>query len=296
MISVLICSVNKDLLNNVTENIKKTIGVPFEILIFNNQIEKKGICEVYNQLAAEATFDYLCFLHEDVVLKTSNWGREIVELFSKDEKTGLIGIAGSKYKSGYCSGWYTGVKELDCANYFHQYSSGLEHVFLDPSGNKETEEVVCVDGVMICTKKEVWQNILFNDRLLKGFHFYDIDYSLRVAQHYKVIVSYKIDIVHITSGGDYSNNWVTTAILYHREMKSILPFSKYSINRKKIDKRVVITTMDHLKNYKISFRNKMRWIVFQKLYLNPIFYYSILKFMVYQPLGLKRIHANFKSK
>jgi hypothetical protein len=32
----------------------------------------------------------------------------------------------------------------------------------------------------------------------------------------------------------------------------------------------------------------------QKLYLNPLFYYPILKFMLYKPLGLKKIH--FKSK
>lgn len=296
MISVLICSVNPDLLNNVTENIKKTIGVPFEILCADNSTAKKGICQVYNELASKSSFDYLCFLHEDVVLKTDNWGEKIIEIFSKDEKAGLMGIAGSKYKSGYFSGWYTGVKKLDCANYFHQYPSGFEHVFLTPSGTKEVEEVVCVDGVMICTKKEVWQKTLFDEKLLRGFHFYDIDFSLRVAHQYKVIVTYNIDLVHITTGGDYTNNWVETAILYHQKMKAELPFSKISLDRKKMDRQVVITTMDHLKNYKISFRNKLRWIIFQKIYLNPLFYYSILKFILYQPFGLKKIHANLKSK
>lgn len=296
MISVLICSVNPDLLNDVNENIKKTIGVPFEILYTDNRTAKKGICQVYNELAPKASFDYLCFLHEDVLLKTGNWGQKIIDIFSKDEKVGLVGIAGSKYKSGYFSGWYTGVKELDCANYFHQYPSGFEHVLLTPSGTKEPEEVVCIDGVMICTKKNVWKKTLFDEMLLKGFHFYDIDYSLRVAQQYKVIVTYDIDLIHITTGGDYSNNWIEMAISYHEKKKSSLPFSKINVNKKKMDRQIAITTMDHLKNYKISFRNKIRWVVLQKLYLNPLFYYSILKFMLYQPLGLKKFHTNLKSK
>ena len=294
MISVLICSIHPELLSNVQKNIRETIGVPFEILFVDNRNDKKGICEVYNGLAQKAKYPYLCFLHEDVLLRTQNWGVEILNTFSKDEAIGLIGIAGSKYKSAYFSGWYSGVKMLDCGNYIHQYRAGSEHVFLSPSGTKISEEVVCIDGVMMCCKKEVWEQTLFDEKLLKEFHFYDIDFSLRVSRHYKVMVTYDIDLVHITTGGDYSNNWVETAILFHKEKKTELPFSKIDLNQHEIDNRVIIKTMDHLKNYKISFRNKKRWIVLQKLYLNPLFYYSILKFMLYQPLGLRKIH--FKSK
>jgi len=295
MISVLICSANPEFLKNVQENIRDSIGIPFEILHFDNRIKNYGICKVYNDLAAKAKFTYLCFLHEDVIIKTENWGKKIIEIFSEDTNIGLVGIAGSKYKSAYFSGWYSRVKELDCANYFHQYPTATEHVFLSPNDTKIAEEVVCIDGVMICCKKEIWKEILFDEELLKGFHFYDIDFSLRVSHQFKVMVTYDIDLIHITTGGDYSNNWVETAILFHEGKKNKLPFSKVNLNRGQIDKRVIITTMDHLKNYKISFRNKKRWIVLQKLYLNPLFYYPILKFMLYQPLGLKKIHLKSKK-
>jgi len=294
MISVLICSANPEFLKNVQENIRDSIGIPFEILHFDNRVENYGICKVYNDLAAKAKFPYICFLHEDVIIKTENWGKKIIEKFSEDAKIGLVGIAGSKYKSAYFSGWYSRVKELDCANYFHQYPTGSEHVFLSPTDKKLSEEVVCIDGVMMCCKREVWKQTKFDEKMLKGFHFYDIDFSLRVSHQFKVMVTYDIDLIHITTGGDYSNNWIETAILFHEEKKDKLPFSKINLNRGEIDKRIIITTMDHLKNYKISFRNKKRWIVLQKLYLNPLFYYPILKFMLYHPLGLKKIH--FKSK
>ena len=74
MISVLICSIDTELLNNVRTNIAETIGVPFEILYLDNRNEKKGICQVYNELAERARFPYLCFLHEDVILNANDWG------------------------------------------------------------------------------------------------------------------------------------------------------------------------------------------------------------------------------
>lgn len=295
MISVLICSVSPGLLKKVTENIKETIGVPFEVLFADNRMAKKGICEVYNELARKSQFDLLCFLHEDVELKTENWGGKLIEIFSNDKSIGLVGIAGSKYKSGYFSGWYTGAKELDCANYYHKYPSGSEHVFLSPTDRIMLQEVVCIDGVMICSTRKAWQLTLFDEKLLKGFHFYDIDFSLRVSQNFKTVITYDIDLLHITKGGDYGNKWVETAIFYHTEKKHFLPFSKIEIDKKKMDKKVAITTMDHLKNYKISLRNKLKWILLQKLYLNPVFYYSIAKFLLYQPLGLKKIHSSFKK-
>ena len=295
MISVLICSIHPDLLSNVQENIRKTIGVPFEILVWDNRINGKGICKIYNDLAQKAKFPYLCFLHEDVLLKTQDWGTEIFNIFFNDESIGLIGIAGSKYKSAYFSGWYTSVKELDCANYIHQYEKGTEHVYLSPKDIKINEEVVCIDGVFMCCKKEVWQRNKFDEEFLKGFHFYDIDFSLRIAREYKVVVTYHVELVHITTGGDYGNNWVETAISYHEKMKALLPYSKITFDKKSIDKRIIIVTMDHLKNYKISFSNKIKWVFLQKVFLQPGFYYAIIKFFLYEPLGLKRIHKNKKS-
>src|SRR5688500_17425788 len=98
MISVLICSINPEFLNRVTANIHRTIGVPFEIISYDNRNVKKGICEVYNILAEKACYPYLCFAHEYIILTTENWGEKIANIFSRREDIGVIGVAGSKYK------------------------------------------------------------------------------------------------------------------------------------------------------------------------------------------------------
>ena len=296
MISVLICSSNPVFLAQVQTNIKNTIGIEYEILYFDNRKINNGICGVYNELASKAQFPYLCFLHEDVLFETKAWGNKIVEIFSRDTDIGLIGVAGCKYKSAYFSGWFSNVKELDCANYIHQYKTGIEHVHLSPLDNDLLQEVVCIDGVFMCSTKKAWETDQFNEKLLTGFHFYDIDFSLHIAHHYKVVVTYDVQLNHITTGGDYNNNWAAIAMKYHQQMKNELPYSKVSVEYKLADRKIIKATLDFLKNYNISFSNKIKWVTLQRLYLSPIYYYSILKFLFYKSLGLKYIHNLLRIK
>lgn len=296
MISVIICSNNPVLLAQVQNNIQRYIGIEYELLYYDNRQFNKGICSVYNELASKAKFPYLCFLHEDVLFQTHAWGNKILETFNSDSEIGLIGIAGCKYKSAYFSGWFSNNKKLDCANYIHQYETGIEAVHLSPEDNNLLQEVICIDGVFMCSKKEAWQASKFNEDLLKGFHFYDIDFSLKIAQSYKVVVSYEVQLKHITSGGDYSNNWVEIAIKYHQNSPIKLPYSKIYVDNKIADKNIIKAMLDFLKKYNISFSNKIKWVTLQKLYLFPQYYFPILKFLFYKPFKMEYIHKLFRTK
>ncbi|MEJ7740617.1 MAG: glycosyltransferase [Chitinophagaceae bacterium] len=296
MISVLICSANPVLLEQVTASIKDTIGTDFEILHFDNRTDKKGICQVYNELAQHAEFNHLCFVHEDVLFQTHDWGKKLIETFNRNSRVGLIGVAGSKYKSRYFSGWYCNLKELDCSNIVHRYSYGDRRHYLSPDDDREPQEVVCIDGVFMCCKKEVWQKIPFNEKEIKGFHFYDIDLSLRVALQYTVLVTYDIDMIHITRGGDYGNNWLQSAIAFHVIHKSQLPYSILKSVPRKVESIIIRLWLDWLKDFRITFSNKIKWIFMQNLHLHPGNYYSILKFLLYYPLGLKHVHDLFKKR
>ena len=103
----------------VQQNITDTIGVPWEAIIIDNTISPKGITQVYNKAAAQAKFDILCFVHEDVLFTTQNWGETLINTFKADNRVGLIGVAGSKYKSKLPSGWFSGISAIDCCNIAH---------------------------------------------------------------------------------------------------------------------------------------------------------------------------------
>lgn len=73
MISIIICSKNKDLLKDVSANIELTIGVPYEIIAIENNKGEFGICKAYNDGASKAKYDIFCFMHEDISFETQNW-------------------------------------------------------------------------------------------------------------------------------------------------------------------------------------------------------------------------------
>jgi hypothetical protein len=290
MLSLIVCSVNPALLETMKQSAAATVGVEHEWLVFDNRTTNLGICEVYNQMAARATFRFLVFLHEDLVFKTNNWGGCLLDIFNNDDSVGLIGIAGSDYKSRYLSGWYSGGSGRDYFNITHRLNGTDKHLFFPQGWESGEAEVACVDGVFMACPRSVWELVEFDQHLLKKFHFYDIDFSLRVAGFRKVLVTNRIDLVHLTIGGDFGDKWVEQAFVFHQEHGNELPFQlEKKVHRN--DHPLIEYWLDWLKDQSISFANRLKWVHIQKLYFKPGLWYGILKFLFYRPLGLKRIHT-----
>ena len=194
MLSLIVCSVNPSLLDNMKESAADTIGTEYEWLVYDNRKENKGICEVYNEMASKATFSHLVFLQEDLIFKTRNWGKYLVDIFKGNNRVGLVGIAGSDYKSDLFSGWYSGGAGNDYFNIIHQLDGRDKYLFFPDSWEKDEAEVVCIDGAFMACSRQVWSQVRFNAELLKGFHFYDIDFSLRIALSNSVVVTKKLSL------------------------------------------------------------------------------------------------------
>lgn len=213
MISIVICSINAEKLKKVSENITETIGVPFEILSENNLEKKAGLCEVYNSLAANASFPFLCFLHEDVVFQKKGWGKVLIELLN-DYQIGLVGHAGCVYKSQYPGNWSSALSQLYRDRNFQE-----KHT-IEISGNHA--EVTVIDGFFMACRKQVWAEFRFDDQFLKSFHGYDIDFSLAIGLKYKVLVTYEIAMIHL-SKGNMNQQWLVDSIRVHEKWKHSLP-------------------------------------------------------------------------
>jgi hypothetical protein len=226
MISIIICSVSQEMLANVSLNIEKTIGVPYEIIAFDNSLGKKGICEVYNDGAKKAKFEVLCFMHEDIEYQTNDWGNIVFDIFTKIEKIGVLGVVGSSYKASTPSGWgaegFEG--ETTFSNYIQSYkrkNADTELIHHNP-GKKDLARVACVDGMWICTTKSIVMKKPFDEKLLKGFHCYDIDFCLNVGQDLDVLVTFDILMRHF-SEGSFDEHWLSDTLNVHEKWSSILP-------------------------------------------------------------------------
>jgi hypothetical protein len=290
MLSIVICSVNTAFLRDVTENIRGTVGVEFELLVWDNREAKLGLSEVYNRMAEQARYPFICFLHEDILFTTPDWGKVLIQLFKDRPGAGVAGVAGGKYKSLFYSGWYTGQPGLDGQNITHRINGRDEKLRLPAGGTEDELRVVCVDGVLICCTREIWQEVRFDPVTLKGFHFYDIDFSLRASFRCEVWVTLKIDLIHITQGGDYGDRWVKEAIHYHEVRKDLLPaYVEEDIDPSMVsslERKTAAAWLDWLKVQKISLRLKIKWVMSQGLYRMPSLWYPIFKFFFYRRLSV----------
>ncbi|MES2873173.1 MAG: glycosyltransferase [Bacteroidota bacterium] len=229
MISVIICSASVDLLTRIKSNITKTIGVPFEILSYNNDKGQRGICEIYNQGVDDANYEILCFVHEDVEFNTIGWGTEVIQAFRDNGRLGLLGVAGSNYKSLSPSGWQATQfpARINFINLTQQYKykeKATEVKYCNES-SKDLAEVAVIDGVWLCGRKDILTKYPFDSLLLQKFHGYDIDISLTVGAHYDICVTFKVKLTHF-SEGNFGKEWVKSILLIHDKWRQFLPINK----------------------------------------------------------------------
>jgi hypothetical protein len=239
MISVIICSANPVELLTVKANIAKTIGVVHEIIAFNNQDGKKGICELYNRGVQRAQYDMLCLMHEDIEMQTMGWGAKVMEIFMENPKLGLLGVAGGGYKSLVPSGWYNADLELNgefycCLIQGFKHSGVEEYLDYRNPRNEQLSVVAAIDGCWMCTPKSIALENPFDEKLLTGFHAYDIDYSLAVGRNYDVAVTYEVLLRHFSEGA-FSKEWELDTLKVHEKWSRYLP-----VNTDRLDERSLL--------------------------------------------------------
>lgn len=231
MISVIVSTYKPSNFASFSENIKQTIGVEYEIIAIENP-GIMGLCEAYNKGVSKAKYPYLCFSHDDIKINTQNWGEIIINQFENNKETGIIGIAGEGYKPWVPTGWFFSFLSKSRRINITQTSPDKNKVYYNPQ-NKIFDNVLVVDGCWFCTTKKVTNEFHFDESTFKGYHCYDIDFSLQVSKKYDILISYNIDIEHY-SYGSYSKDWIIETFRFNNKWKEILPLSYKIITKEQI--------------------------------------------------------------
>jgi GT2 family glycosyltransferase len=236
MISIIISSRNPDLLQIVKDNVEKTIGVPFEVIVFENSRGDKGLCELYNQGASKAQYDIFCFMHEDIFFETQDWGKKVAQHLS-DKTIGLIGLAGGDTKGMVPSSWSSSIfqSEISIIQHYRREIKLPERISKTgyPDDPSPLKQVVCIDGVWMCTRRDVFEQFKFDSIAFAGFHGYDVDYSLQVFSSYKVGVIFDI-LVHHYSDGNYSEQWIESMMVISDKWRERLPATVRKLSKKEL--------------------------------------------------------------
>ena len=195
MISIIISSYQDKFYSALEKNIAETIGIPYEIIKIVNP-NLMGICEAYNKGASLSKYDYLLFVHEDVLFHTNNWGQILIDHL-EIENTGVVGVAGSGYVPKAPISW--NVPDINYVYLNLIQNTKRKNNSKLYSNISESTKAFALDGVFLAVKKTVYEEFLF-DEIVKGFHGYDTDFSLRVATKYDNYVISNILIEHFSKG------------------------------------------------------------------------------------------------
>ncbi len=203
--------------NSFVELLKKSCGVPNPQIIPIENEGKYSLPEAYNMILEQATNDIVVLCHDDIYFDSKNWGSKILKHFKRSPEYGILGLAGSTQLPESAKWWEDFSKMKGIVNHEHE-GKKWESKYSASLGN-QIEDVVLVDGLFIVlNKKNIKQT--FNEEI-KGFHFYDVDFSFRnFIEDVKIGVMYDVRVTH-KSIGQTNEQWEQNRIKFAEKHKDL---------------------------------------------------------------------------
>ena len=216
MVSVVYCTREHN--EEHIKHIHKMFGHPkVEVIEYIN--EGESLTKFYKKALKETKYDIVVFLHDDIIIETKQVAAKLVKLYENNPEYGVLGVAGSKHMAETGKWWENPKKMYGRVAHTHEGKSWLS-AYSDDLGNA-VEEVVNVDGVFFSVHKKRLK--VDFDTNVKGFHFYDVDFSFRsYLSGVKVGVHTNIRINHM-SIGITNEEWEQNRIEFAEKFKDKLP-------------------------------------------------------------------------
>jgi hypothetical protein len=142
------------------------------------------------------------------LFETKDWGRILINLLNT-ENIGCIGIAGADYIPEVPIGWWM-IKNHCYSHITHANLINQKVHKFTFSSNSGLKKVNLIDGVFIACPKKNWLTIKFDERL-KGYHAYDISFSLHTNVYFENYITNLISMKHFSQGKP-SKEWLESLI------------------------------------------------------------------------------------
>jgi GT2 family glycosyltransferase len=188
-----------------------------EIIVFENSGEY-SLPQLYNKALDEAQNDIIVFMHDDLILETTNFTNKIIKMFERNPEYGIIGVAGT---TDLVNGKWWDLKESMVGQVSHQKDGKKWTNKYSGTFGTDLKEVVTVDGLLFAVSKSRIKDRF--DVEFPGFHFYEVPFCL--ANHLngvKVGVTTQLKLTH-KSVGETNEQWEENKKLFETKFKDVLP-------------------------------------------------------------------------
>lgn len=231
MISIIICSRQPDIADELKKNIATTIGCDYELVVIDNSHNHYSIFSAYNEGVRRAKGDILCFMHEDILFRSNDWGRIGGVYLVDNQQVMLIGVAGCHFLSSYPFYWaeLPIISEHNLHNDCGKIIECKQEAYYGENG---LVDVVAVDGMFFIAKRQIFNFISFDEKTFTGFHAYDMDICMQViAQGYRVCVTNRILLEHkwsetLSKGKKGYDQLRPNMELFVKKWQNVLPLVK----------------------------------------------------------------------
>ena len=267
MISFVICSRSSDISFELQTNILQTIGVGYELIVIDNSLNQYSIFSAYNEGVRRAKYPYLCFMHEDILFRTQNWGLNIIKHF-EDKTIGLVGMAGTHFLPKVPTYW-TSSPFISEYNLTNDNGNLIECYHVDLFRGRDIVDAVACDGFCLFIRKELFDVISFDEQTYTGFHYYDMDICMQVlANKQRVCICRDVLIEHSWSD-NYSkaglNSFYHNQQIFFEKWKEYLPISR---------------GIDHIPNYVLDRLNGLHGAAYDVQKIRSSKAYKIGRFIL----------------
>lgn len=214
--------------------IRQVRGGDDEIVVIR---DAPSMAVAYNEGANRSKNNRICFTHNDVGLRASEyWDDVVLDALFKKFPVGFLGVAGSKdlFPDGR---WYVDGNRMAGACFHGQFYApdqpAPQGAIRLPDGRSYLEwytaygdfgRVVVLDGVLLISTKELLEEIggFDEDSYPKAWHYYDLDASLRAHLAGRHNITIPAFVRHL-SVGSFNDQWSLTKGEFLKKWDGKLP-------------------------------------------------------------------------
>jgi len=201
-ISIVVCSVQPDRLRQMQENFRGHLqGRDHEFVVIG---DAKSLAEGYTRGLECSRHDLVVFSHDDVELVSPHPFEALQEALNSYD---IVGLAGSRLVTGpavtwaghpHLHGWVSYPATAPVAG-FTAAPLSLRAGVLD--------NMQALDGLFFACRKSAVRKVGFDAQAFDGFHYYDLDFTLRAHRAgLRLAVSTDVLAIHASSG-NFGDAW-----------------------------------------------------------------------------------------
>jgi hypothetical protein len=197
-------------------------NTPYDLILLDNKnFSYQSAAQAYNIGSAKAKGDYLMFIHQDVLLPSPNWLREVENSLSTVSNLGIAGVAGMlqpMFNNDFeISARFYLLEKLNLIKvWYYRYARG--NVFQGrekkPWLGKFTSEVLStrtLDELLLIIPAKVFETSKFDEMTCNDWHLYGVDYSLSASIKCQEVCVLPHSVIHL-SLGNLNNAYFKTLV------------------------------------------------------------------------------------